>query len=543
MSLLASCDAMRNEFTTVLRGLDSAASLNKALFLHQFEIGLSLIRFDVALTAEERRFVVNSFDSVLCAELHALRHLSSMDPVFEESRLWVALLRERAAVLVTATTEADVAAVFLLNDAKLEAEIPLDSLSSVTATTTMLDGLPKLPLLSVESSETIARLLGALPVGGVASRQGLVEWVVRRAQERQQEVFHSSSALMDFPSALSGVLNELLTDIDALRSSIQSFRSQIENEIVILTFRVVSAIVDLLLPASERSGRQSQLFYRKWLCDLYRMLVDERLLSPFMKLLDQPLATSDSAVADDAVAPGALFGKKMPPMDGAHSLLCPREVHPSSAHFNSRVLFTLLNGSNVLVDGTLLTKRTAMRHHHRFRYPEVQQSDDVGKMFEALVEDTRLVLSPHDPLRAAIVLNYCDFLVQVQRAPAIARELVTSYLDEVATEPIQPLTTKQIDFSSAAGVGGGGSGAAASVPSASFSVTNVRRTGLTSAASSSAAAAAPSAVSSAPKEVSGGGLTIPDKVPSWLEKDERAQFFTLLALLKAASETLTPLST
>jgi hypothetical protein len=225
------------------------------------------------------------------------------------------------------------------------------------------------------------------------------------------------------------------------------------------------------------------------------------------------------------------------------SNLTPRPLLASSA-------VDAITGSGGAVSST--TSIVAMPHHHTFRYPSVRGVDDVRALYAALFHDSEAVLSPHDPLRAAITLNYAEFLALVAGKRSDAADAISCYLDEVDMEPIQPFSQRQVDL---VGLSASASTASTVHPTAvptlsTFSVTNVRRTAgtatgapplttttsmvpspttVTSTAGKSSAAAAPTTTSM---------TSICDLIPSWQNKDERTQFVELVGLLKSALATL-----
>lgn len=50
-------------------------------------------------------------------------------------------------------------------------------------------------------------------------------------------------------------------------------------------------------------------------------------------------------------------------------------------------------------------------HHHRFRYPIVNSADDLIALYTHTLDDASLLLSPHDPIRASLMLNMIDCIV------------------------------------------------------------------------------------------------------------------------------------
>lgn len=64
-------------------------------------------------------------------------------------------------------------------------------------------------------------------------------------------------------------------------TGVQSLQEQIREELTLLVFRAISSIVYDLLPAVQHVDQRGVIFYRKWLCDMYRLLWEEKLLERF----------------------------------------------------------------------------------------------------------------------------------------------------------------------------------------------------------------------------------------------------------------------
>ncbi|CUG82354.1 Hypothetical protein, putative [Bodo saltans] len=238
-------------------------------------------------------------------------------------------------------------------------------------------------------------------------------------------------------------------------------------------------------------------------------------------------------------------------LNASNNSLTPRALFPNSA-------------TDAAISGAVssTTSIIAMPHHHTFRYPSVRSVDDVRALYAALFQDAEVVLSPHDPLRAAITLNYAEFLALVAGKRGDAADTIAGYLDEVDAEPIQPFATRQVDLIGSPALPSSVASTAlhplTPTPSA-FSVTNVRRTtagtnhGLGATA---AAAGVPSTITSMPPQSSTATIMgkptsavaamnnntpmtpICDLIPSWQNKEERTQFVELVGLLKSALATL-----
>ncbi|CCW69153.1 unnamed protein product [Phytomonas sp. Hart1] len=88
-------------------------------------------------------------------------------------------------------------------------------------------------------------------------------------------------------ASMRDVLAQLLSDINSTILTAKSMENQLEGEITLLTFRIVSTIVDWLIPAVYLVDMRIWLFYRKWLCDLYQLLQLEGLLERFSTILNR----------------------------------------------------------------------------------------------------------------------------------------------------------------------------------------------------------------------------------------------------------------
>lgn len=580
-------------------------------------------------------------------------------------------------------------------------------------------------------------------------------------------------------------IDALLESIEVSISTLQSIKKQIRSEITLLCFRVVSSVVDLLLPAAECRGKAMTMFYRKWLCDVYRVLSQEHLLRGFSSLVHRAKhvteresahtsnsnnaaavwgrvspngASSSSMRASSRMSSGANGGGVMPqvlrrtlsptlvpidlgssrreasrsdeerppssfdaldesttscPVDSINPSILPlvqpcaadgvprrdeealdeaaavgslfrtfrrhnsvsdnapalspnsvasgagvsnagsvssgdcaggvmhapvavavtlfRSLHgdhcvPPVGCLGTRLMFTLLNGTDVTafdfkdtdfgntrgsssalsspehrptahlpispfhqrttsqevtrsransaaptispqlahqsspamtvgtprggaldpqpVNVSSTTSIVAMPHHHTFRYPAVRSIDDVRALYASLFADAQVILSPHDPLRAAITLNYAEFVALGIGQRAFAAEMITDYLDEIEMEPIQPYISRLVDLSGGITTPGPAVAPQQVGTTSAFSVTNVRRGGPSSTPMMPPAmpAGAVGVATTPPKPVSTNAaqLTpITDFLPSWQNKDERIQFTELVGLLKAALATLT----
>ncbi|GET87797.1 hypothetical protein, conserved [Leishmania tarentolae] len=128
-------------------------------------------------------------------------------------------------------------------------------------------------------------------------------------------------------------------------------------------------------------------------------------------------------------------------------------------------------------------------HHHRFRYPSVHGYADVAKLYLATLEDAELLLSPHDPVYASLVLSAADLHLHDLRDTATAASLVNTYLVDVGEEHIQGPVWEELpavvisdegggvsaSSINVAGNGAGSSSPARPTPGKGFSVTCARQ--------------------------------------------------------------------
>lgn len=89
----------------------------------------------------------------------------------------------------------------------------------------------------------------------------------------------------------------------------QAMREQIQEEITLLCFRVVTVILELLIPAASSVDQRQVLFFRKWVCDIYRLLLEEELLGRFSALA----GASSSAHFTEVVNPDSCAPSTLPP--------------------------------------------------------------------------------------------------------------------------------------------------------------------------------------------------------------------------------------
>ncbi|CCW61258.1 unnamed protein product [Phytomonas sp. EM1] len=117
-------------------------------------------------------------------------------------------------------------------------------------------------------------------------------------------------------SSMSGVLVKLLDDINASITTTRSMEDQLEGEVTLLTFRVVSTIVDWLIPAVYLVDMRIWLFYRKWLCGLYRFLQQEGLLERFSSMLNRRVGSCMVSPDENLDASFAVKETNEPEMEG-----------------------------------------------------------------------------------------------------------------------------------------------------------------------------------------------------------------------------------
>ncbi|ORC92676.1 uncharacterized protein TM35_000034290 [Trypanosoma theileri] len=197
----------------------------------------------------------------------------------------------------------------------------------------------------------------------------------------------------------------------------------------------------------------------------------------------------------------------------------------------------------------------------RLRYPIVTNVDEVKALYNSALSEAEILLSPLDPIRAALVQNTVDFLVSGLHNVTEAYEILDAYLDDVGGEPIQPLVTGRVALDSNSdhsrgGVDGSGSNNLHSAfnplnPSDSpFSVISVRRakampsdtiassgtTGVRGHTSHGSHTMLSKRSAHVDKENSSAAVMvlplIPKVIPSWNSKEESEQFFLILSLLR-----------
>nr|CCC94356.1 conserved hypothetical protein [Trypanosoma congolense IL3000] len=100
---------------------------------------------------------------------------------------------------------------------------------------------------------------------------------------------------------LRGMANDVQSGIYAARA----IQEQIQEEISFLCFRVITTVLELIVPAASSVDQRRVLFYRKWVCDLYRLLLEEGLLARFSVLTTTltPLQGNEGGALDISSAP------------------------------------------------------------------------------------------------------------------------------------------------------------------------------------------------------------------------------------------------
>ncbi|TPP53251.1 hypothetical protein CGC21_3140 [Leishmania donovani] len=194
-------------------------------------------------------------------------------------------------------------------------------------------------------------------------------------------------------------------------------------------------------------------------------------------------------------------------------------------------------------------------HHHRFRYPSVHGYADVAELYLSTLDDAELVLSPHDPVYASLVLSTADLHLHDLRDTATAASLVNAYLVDVGEEHIQGPVWRELPAVvisdegggvaasplNVAGDGAGSSSSARPAPGRGFSVTraqqgNTQGPTSTTAAPSAAEVAAVAATAPTerrpPRPPQQQRPYVPMVIPSWNNEQEKEEFLATLQLLR-----------
>lgn len=186
----------------------------------------------------------------------------------------------------------------------------------------------------------------------------------------------------------------------------------------------------------------------------------------------------------------------------------------------------------------------SLAHHHRFRYPSLSNSKDVARLYENVLEDADTLLSPHDPLYAALVLSTVDLYVRELKDTAAAVALLNSYLADVEEERIQVPVRKPLNANATSSASfyhsssmklnsptaqtpalpGGGA------PTAStFSVTRVRSSASPQSAAASGGAGSAATAASSPQQ---SQPMVPTVIPSWNSEEDKDDFIATLSVLR-----------
>ncbi|KEG15171.1 hypothetical protein DQ04_00161110 [Trypanosoma grayi] len=94
------------------------------------------------------------------------------------------------------------------------------------------------------------------------------------------------NAMMNLPGRMAAELEVMIKQVQESMASTQALQEQIREEVALLVFRAITITVDLLIPAVQCADRRVMMFYRKWICDLYRLLWEEDLLERFSGLVE-----------------------------------------------------------------------------------------------------------------------------------------------------------------------------------------------------------------------------------------------------------------
>ncbi|RNF11687.1 hypothetical protein TraAM80_00771 [Trypanosoma rangeli] len=526
------------------------------------------------------------------------------------------------------------------------------------------------------------------------------------------------------PRRLGAELELMIKQVQEYISSAQFMQQQIREEVTLLVFRVISTTVELLIPAVQFVDPRVTIFYRKWLCDMYRLLWEEDLFERFLAILSSSLPSlsnqnvalkppslspahqatqrrggskrslrksgsvgnaatlttggatnkdtsnllsekeSESVLFNDTpnekredvsewIAPGNAYSRtarafvdsssEAPSLDSTLAAIPSKLLGPNLASIDvglqgfglfgdptvfiaeslleenveeappfrgfivTRLMAALLRdggtdkmrhlalasersvrGTGVaaaslndshsttvrktvpavknargstrrknpspylfstttkLLQTTPETKTTVLQQPSSTPYPVVSSLNDVKALYDSVLEDAEMTLSPLDPIRAALVQNVVDFLVSGMRLPREAYELLDAYLDDVRIEPIQPPATRRVVLDGTPETVRGGSEYPLPVLDSPFSVTTVRRArqlpldgpagigGKTHTPHSSHFA---QSRRSGPvdKDANAANLRfplIPKVIPSWNTQEETEQFLMILALLR-----------
>ncbi|CBZ25592.1 conserved hypothetical protein [Leishmania mexicana MHOM/GT/2001/U1103] len=114
---------------------------------------------------------------------------------------------------------------------------------------------------------------------------------------------------VSLPSVMKAELQHLQEQLRGTSRAAQRMEGQVRGELALLLFRLLSIVLDWLMPAVYVADPRVWLFYRKWCCDLYRVLcTDAALLEEFHRLLNQSDLAVSSTAADVSGLPSRRRG-------------------------------------------------------------------------------------------------------------------------------------------------------------------------------------------------------------------------------------------
>ncbi|CAG9572469.1 conserved hypothetical protein [Leishmania major strain Friedlin] len=114
---------------------------------------------------------------------------------------------------------------------------------------------------------------------------------------------------VSLPCIMKAELQHLQEQLRGTSCAAQRMEGQVRGELALLIFRLLSIVLDWLMPAVYVADPRVWLFYRKWCCDLYRVLcTDAALLEEFHSLLNQSDLAASSTAADVSGLPSGRRG-------------------------------------------------------------------------------------------------------------------------------------------------------------------------------------------------------------------------------------------
>ncbi|KPI89974.1 hypothetical protein ABL78_0942 [Leptomonas seymouri] len=258
-----------------------------------------------------------------------------------------------------------------------------------------------------------------------------------------------------------------------------------------------------------------------------------------------PPAPAQSPVAASPSGNGSSnYGGGMPPISPVplFPIVAPRTPFPAAGLSQQRSPPTQ---AAAIPEGPMLV------HHHRFRYPSISGYADVAQLYLSTLEDAELLLSPHDPIYASLVLSTADLHVHDLGDHEMAAMLVNSYLADVGKEQIQSpvwdvLPTTLMPMSSTGNSAAAGSGTSITVsfppsseappaPGRGFSVTRVRQgnagvgAGWSFSGTNASSSPNPHSLAHPPAPQQ---PYVPMVVPSWNDEQEKNEFLSTLRVLR-----------